>query len=361
MSPSAERRRQQDPEGPRERALRIRTNPRAEPAPALMSGHTHRAKLMGTAQNEPVGRAHFSHPSDRAPSSAWSPLPVDGFADVILRDGGTLRLRSPHTTDVEALVGFFDALSERSFYLRFHGVPTIRPSLVEPFLDPDWIEKGALIGTLESDGGETIVALANYVAATRPCSVAEAAFTVADAHQRRGIGTRMLEQLAERAAAVGIERFVAEVMPENNAMLGVFEAAGFSITRVLDHGTIEVAFPIAADRGAISRTSTSATISRVVASLRPFFAPASVAVVGASRRRGVDRRTAVSGNVLDGRVRRRRLSGQPQRRAGCRACARTLDRRAARARRPRGDLPSRRACARGGRVGASRRASARSA
>jgi acetyl coenzyme A synthetase (ADP forming)-like protein len=212
-------------------------------------------------------------------SSRPSPSPI---VDVILRDGGTLRLRPPLAADADSLVEFLSGLSDESLYFRFHGATKPRPALVEPFLDPDWVEKGALVGTLDSDQGETIVALADY-ARLRDPATAEAAFTVADAHQRRGIGTRLLEQLAARAAEVGIERFVAEVMPENKAMLSVFEAVGFSVTRVLDRGTIEVAFPIAATEEYLAHVDERDHLA-VVASLRPFFAPTSIAVVGASPR-----------------------------------------------------------------------------
>jgi acetyl coenzyme A synthetase (ADP forming)-like protein len=224
----------------------------------------------------------------------------DGFVDVILRDGGTLRLRPPRSEDAGALLGFFSALSERSFYLRFHGSPTVRESLVEPFLEPDWVERGALVGTLAGGDGEHIVALASYARLRNP-SAAEVAFTVADDQQGRGIGTRMLEQLAERAAAVGIERFVAEVMGENAAMMQVFEDAGFGVSRALDRGTFEVAFsiePTEAYRVHVEERDHLA----VVASLKPFFTPASVAVIGASTRRD-----AIGGivfrNVLAGEFR----------------------------------------------------------
>jgi len=52
-------------------------------------------------------------------------------ADVILRDGSTLRLRSPVTEDGDALLEFFSGLSEHSRYLRFHGFPLLGPALVE--------------------------------------------------------------------------------------------------------------------------------------------------------------------------------------------------------------------------------------
>jgi acetate---CoA ligase (ADP-forming) len=214
---------------------------------------------------------------------ARSTFPPDGPVDVILRDGGTLRLRPPRAADTEALTDFLRGLSERSLYLRFHGAPTVRPSLVEPFLDPDWVERGALVGTLAAEGGEQIVALASYSRLRDP-AVAEAAFAVADEHQRRGIGTRLLEQLAARAASAGIERFVADVIADNAPMLRVFEDAGFGVSRALDRGTFEVTFPIEPTESYLGHVDERDHLG-VVASLRPFFAPASVAVIGASPRR----------------------------------------------------------------------------
>ena len=204
--------------------------------------------------------------------------------DVILRDGTTLRLRPPRHDDADGLLSFFSGLSERSRYLRFHGIPSLRPELVEPLLEPDWEERGALLGTFTNDGRDEVVAVANYVRLRDP-ALAEAAFAVADAYQRRGVGTRLLEQLARRAAGVGVERFLAEVMADNRDMLGVFEAAGFELTRELLGGEVEVEFPIASTERFEARVAERDHIA-VTASLRPFFGPRSVAVIGASRRRG---------------------------------------------------------------------------
>jgi acetate---CoA ligase (ADP-forming) len=209
---------------------------------------------------------------------------VSEVADVILRDGRTLRLRPPRSEDAVALLEFFSGLSERSLYRRFHGFPHLGASLVEPLLAPDWHERGALLGTLVEEDGERVVALANY-ARLRDPALAEAAFAVADAHQRRGIGTRLLEQLAARASAVGIESFVAEVLPDNRDMLRVFEAVGFELGRELQGGELEVRFPIAPTERYEARVA-ERDHTAVRASLQPFFEPRSVAVIGASRRRG---------------------------------------------------------------------------
>jgi len=200
--------------------------------------------------------------------------------DVILRDGSTLRLRAPVADDADGILEFFTNLSDESRYLRFHGFPALGPKLAEPVVDPDWDERGALIGCIEG----RIVALGNWVR-LRDRRAAEVAFSVADGFQRRGIGTRLLEQLAGHAAAAGIEQFVAEVLPENRNMLAVFRDVGFDVARDIEGGEVEVRFPIAPTsqyRQKVAERDHAA----VVASLRPFFHPASVAVIGASARRG---------------------------------------------------------------------------
>jgi acetyl coenzyme A synthetase (ADP forming)-like protein len=204
--------------------------------------------------------------------------------DVILRDGMTLRLRPPRREDGDELLGFFRDLSQRSLYLRFHGFPRLGPELVEQLLDPNWTERGALVGTFAEDGRERVVAIANYERLRDP-RVAEAAFAVADAYQRMGIGTRLVEQLAELAGQQGIERMVAEVLADNRDMLRVFEAIGFELKRELAGGEIEIEFPIAPTERYEERVDERDHVA-VTASLRPFFEPRSVAVVGASRRRG---------------------------------------------------------------------------
>ena len=214
-----------------------------------------------------------------------SDLATVGAVDVILRDGSTLRLRAPGPDDAGPLIAFFERLSDRSRYQRFHGIRQVDEAFVARFLEPDWTERGALLGAVAAeDGGERIVALAEY-ARLRDRSAAEIAFTVADELQGRGAATRLLEQLAPLAAEAGIERFLAVVLPENTAMLAVFRDAGFEVTRKLEGGEVEVRFPIASTPHFRERVEERDHIA-VGASLRPFFAPASVAVIGASKRRG---------------------------------------------------------------------------
>ncbi|HZR95747.1 MAG TPA: GNAT family N-acetyltransferase, partial [Gaiellaceae bacterium] len=200
-------------------------------------------------------------------------------------DGRTLRLRAPKAEDVAAVLDFFARLSVDSLYRRFHGLPSLTRATVEPFVAPDWEERGSLIGELSGPGDSArVVALASFVRLRDPAS-AEVAFAVADELQGQGVGTRLLEQLAEAAAEAGVATFVAEVMPDNRAMLRVFEDAGFAVSRRVEGGTTEVRLeiqPTESYRAAVDERDHVA----VAASLRPFFSPRTVAVVGASTRRG---------------------------------------------------------------------------
>ncbi len=205
-------------------------------------------------------------------------------ADVILRDGRTLRLRAPRAADREALVAFLRALSPESMSLRFHATLRPRAELIEPYLDPDWVERGALIGTLAEGGHTEVVAVASY-ARLRDPSAAEVAFAVADDLQGHGVGTRLLEQLAARAAAHGIERLAFDILPSNQRMLAVVAGAGFSVTQRFHGGIIEASMRIDPTGDYLLHVDRRDHVA-VAASLRSFLAPAGVAVYGASPRRG---------------------------------------------------------------------------
>ena len=206
---------------------------------------------------------------------ASAPEPGRLVRDVLLRDGWTLRLQTPTPVDYEDIKAFYDGLSPESRYFRFHGFGRT-DTVARADAEASGVDRLVLIG--RHDG--RVVAVAGYDGLLEP-GVAEVAFAVADDDQRRGIGTRMLEQLAAIAAGRGIHRFDAEVMFENRPMLGVFEHAGFAVRRRGSGGEVTVSLDI---------TPTEAVLERIderdhfaaIASLRPILAPSSVAVVGAA-------------------------------------------------------------------------------
>jgi acetate---CoA ligase (ADP-forming) len=200
--------------------------------------------------------------------------------DVVLRDGTTLRLRPLRPDDASALHRFLDALSPDSVYFRFFN-PRPAEAAIDRLLRARADDEFALI----AECGGAIVALAQYARLEGRPADAEAAFLVADAMQGRGIGTRLLEELADHARPRGIQRFYAWVMSANHRMLQVFVDSGFAVQSRSDQGVMEVVLSLEQTATFTSRSAARASVA-ARASLRPFFEPASVAVVGASRERG---------------------------------------------------------------------------
>jgi acetate---CoA ligase (ADP-forming) len=212
--------------------------------------------------------------------------------DVLLRDGLTLRLQAPTPMDYEDIRAFYDGLSPESRYLRFHGFG--RTDIVaRADADASGVDRLALIGR----HGGRVMAAACYVGLREP-GVAEVAFAVADDDQGRGIGMRMLEQLAELAAERGIRRFDAEVMASNRPMLRVFAHGGFAVRRRGSAGEVTVSLDIAATPAVQERIDERDHVASI-ASLRPILAPSSVAVVGAAATPG-NVGWAVLANIIAG-------------------------------------------------------------
>jgi acetate---CoA ligase (ADP-forming) len=209
-------------------------------------------------------------------ASAGESLPL--VRDVLLHDGATLRLQAPTPADYDDIKEFFDDLSPESRYLRFHGYGRTDIA-ARAAVEAGGVDRFTLIA--RHDG--SVVAVAGFDGLREP-RAAEVAFAVADDWQGRGAGTRMLEQLAEIAADRGITRFDAEVMFSNRAMVGVFEGAGFAVTRRGSFGELTVSLDITPTEAVLERIDERDHFA-VVASLRPLLAPSSIAVVGLQRHR----------------------------------------------------------------------------
>jgi acetate---CoA ligase (ADP-forming) len=212
--------------------------------------------------------------------------------DVLLRDGSTLRLQAPVPSDFGDIKAFYDGLSEESRYLRFHGYGRT-DFAARAAVEASGVDRFVLIA--RHDGA--VVAVAGFDGLREP-GVAEVSFGVADDLQRHGIGTRMLEQLAAIGAERGIHRFDAEVMRENQPMLGVFQGAGFAVRRRTSYGELIVSLDITPTEAVRERIDERDHLA-AVASLRPVLAPASVAVAGAAATPGNVGR-AVLASILGG-------------------------------------------------------------
>ncbi|MDQ0583950.1 bifunctional acetate--CoA ligase family protein/GNAT family N-acetyltransferase [Streptomyces rishiriensis] len=215
--------------------------------------------------------------------------PAHWEADVVLRDGGTARIRPITVDDAERLVSFYEQVSDESKYYRFFApYPRLSDKDVHRFTHHDFVDRVGLAATV---GGEFIATVrydrigADGMAASAPADEAEVAFLVQDAHQGRGVASALLEHIAAVARERDIRRFAAEVLPANTKMIKVFTDAGYTQKRSFEDGVVHLEF-------GLEPTERSLAVQRAreqraeAHSVGRLLAPGSVAVVGAGRTPG---------------------------------------------------------------------------
>ena len=215
-------------------------------------------------------------------TEALHPYPARYESDIVLRDGSTLRLRPIRLDDAHGLMELHRRLSPMSVYFRFFApIPELTEERALSLATVDYENSFALAGELAG----RIVAVARYYRNETLAERAEVSFVTEDALQGKGIATRMLERLAEIARDHRITTFEAFVMGDNRKMMDVFIRSGFEVDRRLDGGIFVVTFPIAPTPAQEEQSAKRARAS-ASESMKAFFEPRSVAVIGAGRKRG---------------------------------------------------------------------------
>ncbi|MEV8307398.1 GNAT family N-acetyltransferase [Streptomyces flavidovirens] len=238
-------------------------------------------------------------PLEQAPpdENGHQAYPAHWEADVVLRDGGTARIRPITADDAQRLVSFYEQVSDQSKYYRFFApYPRLSAKDVHRFTHHDFVDRVGLAATV---GGEFIATVRydRINAQGRPSSgpgadLAEVAFLVQDAHQGRGVASALLEHIGAVARERGIRRFMAEVLPANTKMIKVFTDAGYTQKRSFEDGVVHLEFDLEpTDRSvAVQRAREHRAESR---SVQRLLGPGSVAVVGAGRAPGGVGRTVL--------------------------------------------------------------------
>ncbi|CAL9315007.1 hypothetical protein SUDANB135_05305 [Streptomyces sp. SudanB135_2055] len=234
-------------------------------------------------------------------SSDRHEYPAHWEADVVLRDGGTARVRPITVDDAERLVSFYEQVSDESKYYRFFApYPRLSAKDVHRFTHHDFVDRVGLAATV---GGEFIATVrydrigAGGTPASAPADEAEVAFLVQDAHQGRGVASALLEHIAAVARERGIRRFAAEVLPANTKMIKVFMDAGYTQKRSFEDGVVRLEFGLEpTDRSlAVQYAREQRAEAR---SVQRLLQPGSVAVIGTGRTPGGVGRS-ILGNVGD--------------------------------------------------------------
>lgn len=199
----------------------------------------------------------------------------------MLSDGGTAHVRPIRPDDADMLRSFYSRLSAESIYFRYFGPrPRLTDKDVVWFTNVDYDNRVALIATI----GTEMVAVVRYDR-VQPRDHAEVAFLVEDAHQGRGVAAVLMEHLRAAARERGIKTFIADVLPGNHRMMGLFRQAGYTAQSQFEDGVVRMTLDLSS-----TETALEVRLAREhraeARSIARLLTPESVAVIGASREPG---------------------------------------------------------------------------
>jgi acetyl coenzyme A synthetase (ADP forming)-like protein len=200
---------------------------------------------------------------------------------LILRDGSTASVRLARCEDSKALHDFFGRLSPEARRHRFFSASLPPEALIKSLCDASDRQTAlALVVTRFEGADERIVATASYHATKE--KTAEVAFAVDDSFRGKGLGTLLLERLTILAARQGFTHLWAVTHLDNAQMIDVFRDSGFGLNQTVQEGCLEIDLSTIPSETSVARSEMRDRVA-TAASMRPFFSPRSVAVVGASR------------------------------------------------------------------------------
>jgi GNAT superfamily N-acetyltransferase len=189
----------------------------------------------------------------------WYEEPIE----TVLRDGTRALVRMVEAGDKEGFAEAMGRLSSRSRYLRFHsGVEQLSERQLQYLTEVDQRDHVAWVALTTEQGRDVGIGVARFVRVEGEPDVAEAAITVLDDYQNRGLGTVLLGVLAAAAARRGITVFRSYVLGDNTDMLNLFEALGARRSEV-EPGVYQVDMPIPETLGRLTDTAVGKVLRAV--------------------------------------------------------------------------------------------------
>jgi len=173
---------------------------------------------------------------------------ASGEADKVnLRGGPAVTVRPIAAGDKGLLSGAFERMSEDSRYWRFFSpIDHLSESALRYLTEVDHSDHEALIALDPAD--DSMIAVARYVRSQEMPTRAEVAVAVIDDWQGRGLATRLLDLLADRAREEGVSHFTALVQADNPRAVQALSAIG--ATRRHRHGDeVELDIELPAEEG----------------------------------------------------------------------------------------------------------------
>ncbi len=171
--------------------------------------------------------------SSELPRAAVRPYPLQYRWEFRTRDGTTVRLRPIRPEDEPRVAAFERGLSPESVFSRYFSTPNLhertRHDRLAQLCFIDYARQMVLVAETEDAAGNNAVVGLGHLIRMRGAPGSEFALLLADAFQRRGLGTATLQRLIDVARAEGWGPVTAVMLPENRAMQEICQRLGFQL------------------------------------------------------------------------------------------------------------------------------------
>jgi RimJ/RimL family protein N-acetyltransferase len=161
-----------------------------------------------------------------------------------LQNGLRLEIRALRPDDRAGLLAAINRTSTGSLFRRFFAAKRgFTEQEIAFYLNPDFVNHVALVAVAEENERRVIVGGGRYIVVQS--GTAEVAFAVVDQYQGQGIGTALMRHVAALAHTAGLDKLIADVLPDNLPMLKVFENSGLRMHTKRDPGVVQVVIELA--------------------------------------------------------------------------------------------------------------------
>lgn len=160
------------------------------------------------------------------------------------RRGAAIVLRAAVPTDLAMVTQLLHRLGDDSWYLRYlsprpRAANAVHNEALRLVRDQTW-RHTTLIATVEHNGHEDAVAIAELGRDPLMPDMAEVGIAVRDDLQHHGIGSLLLHQLVQLARLSGITMLRAELFAQNQGAKRLLRSLPFPRTTTLQDGVMEV-------------------------------------------------------------------------------------------------------------------------
>ena len=184
---------------------------------------------------------------DQIPKTAIRPYPTRYVSDWTMKDKTQVKIRPIRPEDEPLMVKFHETLSERSVYLRYFHLMNLSQRTSHERLTRicfiDYDREMALVAERRDPvTGEREILGVGRLTKVHGANEAEVAVLVSDNWQGRGLGKELMARLLIVGADEKLSRLVADILPDNRAVMHVCERLGFSLRHSLEDEVVKAEF-----------------------------------------------------------------------------------------------------------------------